>query len=182
MQKKPMLIQMQRITKIFVLCVNTFPRPRVGDPPPLRKYKVSEEQLNRLHRWSSHVQSVHYNSFCRSINICLNRDGAVLLPGVLNAEWLKYMTKWVEHVDHVWIGIMKVSVFQNSDKIIGQGSGGQSVQPLSWLHPLSPTWWGFESISAMIIFRCFVFPWMVTMVLSGVYSYHQFDNWIASAG
>ena len=77
---------------------------------------------------------------------------------------------------------MKVWVFQNSDRIIGQGGGGQSVQPLSWLHPLSPTWWGFESTSAMIIHLCFVFPWMVMMVLAGVYTYHQFDNWIASAG
>ena len=34
----------------------------------------------------------------------------------------------------------------------------------------------------MMIYLCFVLPWMVMMVLAGVYTYHQFDNWIASAG
>ena len=145
----------------------------------LRRFaNTKSRKSNSINCTGDQAMINRYKSLCRSINICINRDGAVLLPGVLNAEWLKYMTKWVKQVDHVW----KVWVFQNSDRIIGQGGGGQSVQPLSWLHPLSPTWWGFESISAMTIYLCFVFPWMVTMVLSGVYSYHQFDNWIASAG
>ena len=118
---------------------------------------TKSQKSNSINCTGDQAMINRYKSLCRSINICINRDGAVLLPGVLNAEWLKYMTKWVKQVYHVWIWRMKVWVFQNSDRIIGQGGGGQSVQPLSWLHPLSPTWWGFESISAMITVSLFCF-------------------------
>jgi len=57
-------------------------RPQVCHPPSPMEYKVTQEQLERLHR-----------------------DGAVLLPGVLNEEWLDYMTKVVEdRVSHPYLG------------------------------------------------------------------------------
>ena len=39
----------QSITQMFTMNITN--RPRVGDPPPLRKYKVPNEKLKQLHRW-----------------------------------------------------------------------------------------------------------------------------------
>jgi len=107
-----MIKKLLLLLSIFLACLAVYIsrhyvllRPRVGDPPPLRKYKVSKEQLNQLHR-----------------------DGAVLLPGVLDPAWLDYMTRVVE------------------DRVANPYLGSLPSR------------------------------------LLGVYTYHQFDNWIASAG
>ena len=41
----------QSVTKISLFTMEITNRPRVGDPPPLRKYKVPNEKLKQLHRW-----------------------------------------------------------------------------------------------------------------------------------
>jgi len=57
-------------------------RPQLGPPPPPLQYTLSQHQLDALHH-----------------------DGAVLLPGVLNAEWLNYVEMVVEdRVRHPWVG------------------------------------------------------------------------------
>ena len=56
-------------------------RPQLAPPPPPLEYKVSEEQLRRLHK-----------------------DGAVHLPSVLSPAWLEYMELVVEdRVNNPWI-------------------------------------------------------------------------------
>ena len=54
---------------------------------------TKSQKSNSINCTGDQAMINRYKSLCRSINICINRDGAVLLPGVLNAEWLKYMTK-----------------------------------------------------------------------------------------
>ena len=72
---------------VLLLCLflsgrYTTHRPQLGHPPPPLHYSVSQDQLQALHH-----------------------DGAVHLPGVLNGEWVEYLSMVVEdRVSNPWLG------------------------------------------------------------------------------